>query len=81
MDYSVNGILVMLQDLQRIHFGKITMSVNVYVFDESGPMVNTCIFDKDDEPHNFNFYSYEGEEKHKEEYIKVLGYVNENTAA
>ena len=80
MDYSNKGILVMLQDLQRINYGKITMHVSLFLMEESGPLVNGTVFDKNDEPHNFNFYSFDSDEKHKEEYQKLLELVNETTA-
>lgn len=77
MDYSVKGILVLLQDLQRIHFGKMTILINVYTFEESGPMVNGCVFSNDGEPHNFNFYSDESDEVHKKNYMDFTKIVNE----
>lgn len=80
MDYSAKGILVLLQDLQRIHFGKVSIYIDVVTL-EDAVVVACCVFDRAGEPHTTNFYSYEGDDKHKEEYIKVLGYVNENTAA
>ena len=80
MDYSNKGILVMLQDLQRKYFGRMTMLVNVYILDESDPMVNGCVFDKDGEPHNFNFYAGDSDERHKDEYITLLRLVHETAA-
>ena len=72
MDYSSKGILIMLQDLQRIHFGMLTMYVDVILSDGNEPMVSCCVFDRDGEPHTMNFYGYETKDKHKAEYSKIL---------
>ena len=79
MDYSLKGILVMLQDLQRIHFGRLTMYVEAFVSDDDEPILSCCVFDKDGEPHLTTFYIYESDEKHKSEYLKLLELVNETT--
>lgn len=75
MDYSIKGILTLLQDLQRIHFGKMTIHVHSYLL-ESGPMVCGCVFDENGEPHSYNFYSFDNEEKHKEDYKMFLSIIN-----
>ena len=80
MDYSNKGILIMLQDLQRTVFGKVSMFVDIIILDDS-TMVACCVFDKDGEPHTSNFYAYESDDKHMKEYLKVLKLVNENATA
>lgn len=72
MDYSLKGILVMLQDLQRIHFGKMTMYVEVIMSDDNEPILSCCVFDKDDNPHVNSFHTFESEDEHKREYMNVL---------
>ena len=78
MDYSNKGILVMLQDLQRINFGKVGIYVDTVLSDDGDePIVSGTVFDKEGEAHFFSFHSFESEEKHKEGYLKLLELVNE----
>lgn len=80
MDYSNKGILVMLQDLQRIHFGRFSFYVNVTLSDEGeSPLVSCTVFDEADEPHCFSFYSYETDEGNRVEYQKVLELIKTTT--
>ena len=72
MDYSSKGILTMLQDLQRIHFGRMTMYVDVILSDGNEPMVSCSVFDKDGEPHTTTFYTFETDERRREKYSEVL---------
>ena len=64
MDYSGKGILVMLQDLQRIHFGKVSMYVDMIL--SECVIVSACVFDKSGEPHTTSFYEDEMDERRKE---------------
>ena len=80
MDYSQKNILAMVQDLQRAYLGEITMHVQMYRFEDT-ILVNACVFDKDDEPHNFNFPDYESDEQRKENYKKVYDLVYETATA
>lgn len=68
----------MLQDLQRIHFGKVGIYVDTVLPDDGGePIVSGTVFDKEDEAHFFSFHSFEPEEKRKDSYLKLLELVNE----
>ena len=80
MDYSNKGILTMLQDLQRIHFGSVSIYVDV-TLSEGDPIVACTVFDKDDEPHCFSFYSYESDDVHKKEYINAIEIINAAASA
>lgn len=77
MDYSVKGMLTMLQDLQRLHFGKLTMYVDVIISDGNKPMVSCSVFDKDGEPHTTTFYTFESDDVRKRKYSEVFGLIND----
>ena len=72
MDYSVNGILLMLQDLQRQYFGKMTVMLNTFVSDESGPYLSCTVF-KGEDTYLETFYdSYESDAERREKYMRLL---------
>ena len=77
MDYSVRGMLTMLQDLQRLHFGKVTMYVDVIISDDDKPMVSCSVFDNDGEPHTTAFYTFEPDDDRKRKYSEVFGLIND----
>ena len=72
MDYSVNGILTTLQDLQREYIGRVSVYVDTLILDNGDYMVACCVFDKSGEPHTKGFYSYQSDEERKENLVSVL---------
>lgn len=76
MDFSVKGILTMLQDLQRIHFGEVSMYVDTLKTDD-GVVVACCVFDADGEPHTTSFYPFESDMERRGGYESVIGLVKD----
>ena len=72
MDYSVKGILTVLQDLQRIHFGRLSMYVDVIMDADKNPVVSCCLFDGSGEPHTISFYSFDADSARKGRLEDVL---------
>ena len=80
MDYSVKGILVMLQDLQRQHFGMLSsIFVDTFRNDDGEPWVSCCVFSGGGEPSTVFFYSFDSDEARKVKYTEVLRMVNSVT--
>ena len=76
MDYSVDGILKMLQDQQRQNFGLVDIEVKSFMFDNI-KSVTCCVFDEQDEPHSSFFFDFEADNIHKEKYIEVKKLIDE----
>ena len=70
MDYSNKGILIMLQDLQREYYGKVSIYIDTINHDKE-VIIACCVFDATGEPHTINFYSFEDVCVHKKNFLKV----------
>ena len=78
MDYSVKGILMMLQDLQRDYFGKATIFVQSHIIDFNEERHNslTCAIFHGDDLLSIDFNDFADDESdRKENYIKVREYL------
>lgn len=61
----MKNVLSAVQKIQHSLFGKATIFVDTFIFEDGDTLVRADVF-VDDEPNSFYFYSYDSEEKHKE---------------
>lgn len=52
-----DNLVILLQDIQRHYFGKATVFLQAYAGEDTDKLITFTIFDKDDTPHVFTFYT------------------------